>query len=86
MNKQPRGCSAEYVTSDDVVVVVWKDNNDVSVASNFVGIGHQEDVKRWDKTMREPIFVKQPEIVAKYNRWTFFSACTAPRYGRRNGP
>lgn len=68
MNKQPRGYSAEYVTSDDVVVVVWKDNNDVSVASNFVGIGHQEDVKRWDKTKREHIFVKQPEIVAKYNR------------------
>ncbi|KAL3193667.1 hypothetical protein MRX96_017009 [Rhipicephalus microplus] len=38
INKKPRGYSAEYVTSDDVVVVVWKDNNDVSDASNFNGI------------------------------------------------
>ncbi|KAL1485319.1 hypothetical protein MTO96_032035 [Rhipicephalus appendiculatus] len=67
INKKPRGYSAEYVTSDDVVVVVWKDNNAVCAASNFVGIGDQEDVKRWDKTKREHIFVKQPEIIAKYN-------------------
>ncbi|KAH7959422.1 hypothetical protein HPB49_010999 [Dermacentor silvarum] len=70
INKKRRGYSAEYVTSDDVVVVIWKDNNDVSVASNFVGIGNEEDVRRWDKTKREHIFVKQPEIIAKYNRST----------------
>lgn len=68
INKKPRGYSAEYVTSDDVVVVIWKDNNDVSVASNFVGIGNEEDVRRWDKTKREHILVKQPEVIAKYNQ------------------
>ncbi|KAH7947559.1 hypothetical protein HPB52_013307 [Rhipicephalus sanguineus] len=68
MNQKPRGCSAEYVTSDYVVAVVWKDNNAVSAASNFVGIGDQEDVKTWDKSKREHIFVKQPEIVGKCNR------------------
>ncbi|KAL3196099.1 hypothetical protein MRX96_053997 [Rhipicephalus microplus] len=68
INKKPRGYYAEYVTSDDVVVVIWKDNNDVSVASNFVGIGNEEDVRRWDKTKREHILVKQPEVIAKYNR------------------
>ncbi|KAH7958989.1 hypothetical protein HPB49_007064 [Dermacentor silvarum] len=68
INKKPRGYSAEYVTSDDVVVVIWKDKNDVSVASNFVGIGNEEDVRRWDKTNCDHIFVKQPEIIAKYNR------------------
>nr|XP_037291023.1 piggyBac transposable element-derived protein 3-like [Rhipicephalus microplus] len=68
MNKKLREYSAEYVTSDDVVVVIWKDNNDVSVASNFVGICNEEDVRRWDKTKREHILVKQPEVIAKYNR------------------
>ncbi|KAH8034553.1 hypothetical protein HPB51_025676 [Rhipicephalus microplus] len=68
INKKPRRYSAEYVTSDDIVVVIWKDNNDVSVASNFVGIGNEEDVRRWDETKREHILVKQPEVIAKYNR------------------
>ncbi|KAL1479039.1 hypothetical protein MTO96_052196 [Rhipicephalus appendiculatus] len=39
MNKKSRGYSAEYVTSDDVMVVVWKDNNAVSATSTLVGIG-----------------------------------------------
>ncbi|KAL3190274.1 hypothetical protein MRX96_019812 [Rhipicephalus microplus] len=66
--KKPRGYSAEYVTSDDVVVVIWEDNNDVLVVSKFVGIGNEEDVRRWDKTKRKHIFVKQPEVIVKCNR------------------
>ncbi|KAH6933741.1 hypothetical protein HPB50_017707 [Hyalomma asiaticum] len=50
------------------LVVIWKDNNEVLVAFNFAGIDDQEDVKRWDKTKREHIFVKQPEIITKYNQ------------------
>lgn len=68
MKKKTRGYSTEYVTSDDIVVVSWKDNSSVCVASNFVGIGNQQQVKRWDKAKREHIFVEQPEVITKYNR------------------
>ncbi|KAH8020992.1 hypothetical protein HPB51_011359 [Rhipicephalus microplus] len=66
INRKPRGYSAEYVTSDDVVVVIWKDNNDVSVASNFVGIGNEEDVRRQQCRAFEAL--KTRRILPKFGR------------------
>ncbi|XP_040061350.1 piggyBac transposable element-derived protein 3 [Ixodes scapularis] len=66
--KKPRGYSEEFVTQDNIVVVCWKDNNTVTVASNFVGVGTTSQVERWDKKTREHVSVTQPEVIAKYNK------------------
>ncbi|KAM7282123.1 piggyBac transposable element-derived protein 3 [Ixodes scapularis] len=68
MKKSPRGYSEECVTQDDIVAVSWKDNNCVTIASNFVGIGEQKEVSRWDKEKKQHILVKQPEVIKKYNQ------------------
>ncbi|KAG0431551.1 hypothetical protein HPB47_021696 [Ixodes persulcatus] len=68
MKKSPRGYSEECVTRDDINAVSWKDNNCVTIASNFVGIGEQKEVSRWDKEKKQHILVKQPEVIKKYNQ------------------
>lgn len=62
MKKRPRGYSEECVTQDEIVAVSWRDNNCVTIASNFVGIGQQKEVSRWDKEKNQHILVKQPEV------------------------
>lgn len=66
--KKPRGYSEEFVTQDNIVVMCWKDNNTVTVASNFVGVGTTSQVERWDKKTLEHVSVTQPEVIAKYNK------------------
>ncbi|XP_068084817.1 piggyBac transposable element-derived protein 3-like [Anabrus simplex] len=66
--KKERGYSEEFCSADgDVVVVKWFDNKGVVLASNFVGIGKEDKVKRWDKANAKYIEIPRPEIVRKYN-------------------
>lgn len=66
--KSPRGTSEE-VTCDtgDVTVVQWVDNRCVLLASNFTGIGEEDEVKRWEKRSKSYLQIKRPEIIKKYN-------------------
>ncbi|XP_046401535.1 piggyBac transposable element-derived protein 3-like [Ischnura elegans] len=66
--KRERGYSQEVSSLDgDVVVVKWLDNRGVVLASNYIGIGEEDKVKRWDKKSSKYIEVSRPEIVKRYN-------------------
>ena len=45
----------------------WYDNRSVVLASNFVGVGNIDEVRRWDKKAHSFVMVKRPEIVQNYN-------------------
>lgn len=61
--------SHDQVTSEDgdVVLVKWMDNRSVILASNFVGIGTEDQVSRWDKNEKKYMIVQRPEIIKLYN-------------------
>jgi len=64
-----RGTIEERVTAeDDVVATQWMDNRLVIMASNFVGRGQTDVVKRWDKTKKEYVEVQRPEVIRLYNK------------------
>ena len=51
-----------------VVLVKWFDNRSVVLASNFVGVGDEDEVARWQKKDGQFVTVKRPEVVKKYNK------------------
>lgn len=53
--------------SGAIVLVKWYDNRPVTLASNFIGVGAVDDVRRWDKRSRSFVMVRRPEIVHRYN-------------------
>lgn len=68
MSKKPRGFAQEVTSYDeDVTVVKWLDNKITHLASNFVGIGEKDIVRRWCKKDKQFIEVERPEVVKKYN-------------------
>ncbi|XP_056116469.1 piggyBac transposable element-derived protein 3-like [Rhinichthys klamathensis goyatoka] len=68
MSKKTRGNHDEVRSRDGKVVLVkWFDNRSVVLASNFVGVGDEDEVERWDKKERQFEKVKRPEVVKKYN-------------------
>lgn len=68
IKKKPRGFAEEITSTDgDVTMVKWLDNKPANLASNFIGIGEKDMVKRWSKTEKRFIEVERPEIVKKYN-------------------
>lgn len=68
MNKKPLGFAQEMTSYDeDVTMVKWLDNKITRLASNFVGIGEKDLVKRWCKKDKHFIEVERPEVVRKYN-------------------
>jgi len=69
MSKKTWGNHDEVRSRDGKVVLVkWFDNRSVVLASNFVGVGHEDEIERWDKKERQFVKVKRPEVVKKYNR------------------
>lgn len=69
MKSKPRGHSEEFASSDKrIVVTSWKDNNVAMMASNFIGVGDTFEVRRWDKEARQHVLIKQPQVIAKYNK------------------
>nr|XP_021187154.1 piggyBac transposable element-derived protein 3-like [Helicoverpa armigera] len=68
INKKPRGFSQEVSSyDDDVTVVKWLDSKVTHLASNFIGIGDKDFVRRWCKKEKKFIEVERPEVVKKYN-------------------
>lgn len=69
ISKRPRGSSDQVVSRDgDIVLVKWLDNRTVTLASNFIGIGEEDKVKRWDKKNCKYIEIDSPEIIKMYNK------------------
>lgn len=62
-----RGESQHY-TRDSTVIVKWKDNKSVIMASNCTGSSSGSTVKRWDKKQRGYIDVPAPKIIQQYNQ------------------
>lgn len=68
LKRTGRGSYDEVTTEKgDVVLVKWMDNRSVVLASNFVGVGQQDVVSRWDKSEKKYVNVTRPEIVKLYN-------------------
>lgn len=64
---QPRG-SFHMFRNDSTIVVQWKDNKTVSVASNFETT-EVTNTLRWDRTTRSRKSVPQPKLIANYNKY-----------------
>lgn len=68
MIKKGRGTYEQVTSKDnDVVLVKWTDNRSVVMASNFVGVGNEDTVSKWDKKEKCYINVRRPEVVKLYN-------------------
>lgn len=68
IKKEKRGHTEQLVNSEeDVVLVRWLDNKKVILASNFVGEGEMDVVKRWEAKQSKFVDVPRPEIVKQYN-------------------
>lgn len=50
-----------------IVIVKWQDNKAIHLASNFVGIGEVDIVKRWNKSATKYEQIQRPSIVQLYN-------------------
>ncbi|KAL2082104.1 hypothetical protein ACEWY4_021922 [Coilia grayii] len=68
MSKKGRGSHDEVRSRDGKVVLVkWFDNRSVVLASNFVGVGEEDEIERWEQKAGEFVKIKRPEIVKLYN-------------------
>ena len=68
MLREGRGTCDQVVSKDgDVVLTKWVDNRSVIMASNFVGVGNVDTVKRWDKKDKKYTDVARPEVIKLYN-------------------
>jgi len=66
--KSERGTIYEIVSGEgDVVVTQWSDNRTVLLASNFVGKGTVDQVRRWSKVEKDYVHVSRPEVIRLYN-------------------
>ncbi|GBP73809.1 PiggyBac transposable element-derived protein 3 [Eumeta japonica] len=63
-----RGECQQFVC-EPTVLVKWKDNKSVLLASNCTGASHTTSVKRWGKTSKSYIDVSAPKIVQNYNKF-----------------
>ncbi len=69
MSKKERGNHDEVQSRDGKVVLVkWFDNRSVVLASNFVGVGDEDEVQRWNQKEKQYVKSKCPEVVKKYNK------------------
>lgn len=58
-----------YTSASDgsVIVVQWLDNGKVTTCSNFIGVSPPNTVKRWNRSNKSYMDIKQPALIAKYN-------------------
>ncbi|KAJ8928709.1 hypothetical protein NQ314_018719 [Rhamnusium bicolor] len=68
MKKDERGVF-NYICDEtsSVLFVRWKDNNVVTMATNYDTIEPLSKVKRWSSAKKEKIDVPQPQLFSKYN-------------------
>lgn len=68
LKKMGRGSSDFSVSeNNEIVAVRWYDNKCVNMASNFIGIDPEDEVRRWDRKKNEYVMVKRPAIIRMYN-------------------
>lgn len=68
-DKLNRGESIEHVSSDGKIVVVqWKDNKSIIMASTCTGIYPEHNLLRYSKHERQRINVPAPAVVRLYNQ------------------
>ena len=48
----------------------WFDKKPVVMASNYMGIGTEDNCKRWDKAPKEYVQIRRPEVIKEYNTST----------------
>ncbi|GLD62732.1 piggyBac transposable element-derived protein 3-like protein [Lates japonicus] len=64
--KLPRGTS-EVLCQGEKLLVRWKDNNIVTVATNMDEKYTETSVKRWNRHRRAFDNVQQPKCISQYN-------------------
>lgn len=70
LDKQERGTFDWSFDKDaEVLVVKWKDNSNVCLATNFEKVYPTAAVKRFCRTKKEMINVEQPQLINSYNRF-----------------
>ncbi|KAK2720891.1 hypothetical protein QYM36_004694 [Artemia franciscana] len=70
MKKRGRGSFCEVVASSgDTCLVKWMDNRSVILASNMIGSGAVNKVRRWCKQTKAYLQVDQPQVVSLYNQY-----------------
>jgi hypothetical protein len=52
----------------DILIVKWFDNKDVLVGSNSYSINPTSQVKWWDKSKKEYMFIPIPALIRAYNK------------------
>lgn len=65
--RMTRGESQAYVCKP-TVIVKWKDNKSVLMASNCTGSSTTSVVKRWDKSRKTYVDVSAPKVIERYNQ------------------
>jgi hypothetical protein len=65
--KLPRG-TAEVLTQGDKLLVHWKDNNIVTVATNMEEKYSETSVKRWNEERRAFDKIPQPKCINRIQR------------------
>ncbi|KAK2710316.1 hypothetical protein QYM36_013836 [Artemia franciscana] len=65
-----RGSFCEVVASSgDTCLMKWMDNRSVILASNMIGSGAVNKVRRWCKQTKAYLQVDQPQVVSLYNQY-----------------
>uniref|UniRef100_A0A672LY68 PiggyBac transposable element-derived protein domain-containing protein n=1 Tax=Sinocyclocheilus grahami TaxID=75366 RepID=A0A672LY68_SINGR len=65
--KLPRG-STEFLSEGEKLLVRWRDNSVVTVASNVENVYSEAPVKRWNKERKAYDYLQQPQIIRSYNQ------------------
>jgi hypothetical protein len=70
MKKKDRGYF-EYVfdKTNSILITRWKDNNVVTMASNYDSVAPLSKVKRWSSATKEKLEVPQPRVFSNYNSY-----------------
>ncbi|KFM60345.1 PiggyBac transposable element-derived protein 2, partial [Stegodyphus mimosarum] len=67
MSKKERGFyDSKFDTTNEILVVKWKDNKCVSLATNFDTIMPLSSVQRWSVEKKEKVKVNQPHAISSY--------------------
>ena len=62
----PRG-EHDYVSSNGVLAMCWKDNKAVTILSSDAGVLLLSNAKRWDKELKKKVDIPCPAVIKEYN-------------------
>lgn len=70
MKKVERGFyDYKFDTNNEVLALIWKDNNAVKMLSNHQSIAPLAAVKRYSKTEKKYVDLLQPNLIGEYNKY-----------------